>query len=625
MLIDNILLLRDRFPDIRHYFSRHEDDLNLDRLEVLQSKSGNETLRYTFKNKQLMIHSMYDPIRESERLIASHQEKINDDTHIFFYGIGMGYHIEKFQELFPNNTYSLYEPIPEVFFEMTRLRELKNILSKSTRSLYIDEHDRQTLAYLEEFNTSNNNIHLIVLPSYKNIAREKYEQFHKNIKGTIMNRRSNLHTNASFQKLWVMNSIINFETVLNTPNMLKDIELTHFEGKPVLIVSAGPSLAEDIEHIRYIKENNLAYIFSVGSAINSLIEYDVLPDAVFTYDPKQRNQNVFKKMFDKNITSIPMVFGSSVGYETVKKYDGPKAHFITSQDRTSLYFLREQINLETELVLDSPSIAVMAFQIVNKLGMSPIIFAGQNLGFLYGRRFAKGIEYDHINSEVDEKTLENAITTKDVYGNDIKTNMSFNSMRQAIERYAELYKGNTFINTTKGGAAIESIPFIPIEQVIEDVLKNPIQKNKWWISTRQYEQGEIPNKYSVLEESKYKFLEQIDQLDNIINSISRQIKIRNEIKLITDLQKFDVLYNGLNENIYYSSFLSFYIRTHVSYIANEIKRLNQETNIFIKGQDIVKSFSNFLIKCRKGNAELDILLKQHIHDKFIQGVQNEKN
>mgnify|MGYP001187642567 CR=1 FL=1 len=87
-----------------------------------------------------------------------------------------------------------------------------------------------------------------------------------------------------------------------------------------------------------------------------------MPDAVCTYDPGQKNQLVFEKMIEKGINDIPMIFGSSVGYETLQKYDGPKVHFITSQDKTSMYFLQEQID-QNDLINDSPSIAVMMFQL----------------------------------------------------------------------------------------------------------------------------------------------------------------------------------------------------------------------------------------------------------------------
>ena len=364
MLIDNILFLRNRFPEVRKFFSEYEAELQQASYNAVDSKSGAKTIQYEQPNSEraVIIHSLYDPVKEGERIIASNKEKIHEKTHVFFYGVGMGYHIEKFIETYPDLTYSVYEPIPEVFLRLSENRDLNKIINQNMQHLYVDRHNGEELAYLEEFNTSNQNIHLIVLPSYKNIINDKYETFHKNIKETILNRRSNLHTDAAFQKRWVENSIINFKTVLDTPNMLRDIDRTQFEGKPALIVSAGPSLAEDIEHIRYIKENNLAYIFSVGSAINSLIEYDVLPDAVFTYDPGEKNHLVFEKMINEGIKSIPMVFGSSVGYKTIVNYDGPKVHFITSQDRTSLHFLKDQLNLEQDLIMDSPSIAVMTFR-----------------------------------------------------------------------------------------------------------------------------------------------------------------------------------------------------------------------------------------------------------------------
>ncbi|MGM8212348.1 motility associated factor glycosyltransferase family protein, partial [Virgibacillus sp. W0430] len=357
MLIDNILLLRARYPAIRNFFSQHEKELRMHQWEVLESRVGVDTIRYRSKeDKSLMVHSIYNPIQEAERVISAHQDKIKENTHVFFYGIGMGYHIEKFIEQFPNNSYSMYEPIPEVFFAMSQHKELQNVVTKKTKNLYVDKVTEEELSYLDEFQTSNQNIHLIVLPSYKNIVKEKYEQFHQHIKETISSRRQSFHTNVKFQKRWVENSLNNFKEVLNTPNMMRDIDRSHFEGKPAIIVSAGPSLAEDIEHLRYVKENNLSYIFSVGSAINSLIEFDVLPDAVFTYDPGEINRKVFKKMIDCEIKHIPMVFGSSVGYETIEEYIGPKVHFITSQDRTSLYFLRDQLDIERGLILDSPSI-----------------------------------------------------------------------------------------------------------------------------------------------------------------------------------------------------------------------------------------------------------------------------
>ncbi|MGJ9459594.1 motility associated factor glycosyltransferase family protein [Oceanobacillus sp. CF4.6] len=614
MLIDNTLFLREHYPEARKYFREYENAIKTERVTTIDSKAGVKTMQFeTDDQKQLMVHSKYDPIREAERIISSHIESIKEDTHVFFYGIGMGYHIKKFQQLFPNNTYSVYEPVPEVFLAMSQHILLGSVIGKKTRRLYMDTHGTESEAYLEEFNTYNKSIQIIILPSYENIIGEKIKRFNGKIKNAVQSRRTSLGTNTSFQKLWVINSLLNFKEVLHTPNMLRDIERSRFAGKPAIIVSAGPSLAEDIEHLRYIKENNLAYLFSVGSAINSLIAYDVLPDAVCTYDPGKKNHLVFKNMIENNIDHIPMLFGSSVGYETLRNYEGPKVHFITSQDKTATYFLDEQLDTNQDLIIDSPSIAVMTFQLLNKLGTGPIIFAGQNLGYLYDRRYSEGIEYDFVQSEVSVNEMENAITTIDVFGNEIKTNLGFNNMRVGIESYAKLYAGN-YINTTKGGAAIEGVPFLPIEEVIESLLTQPIEKEEWWNESNAYDKSKFEHQKEQLTQSIIKYDQLVTQIESLLKSMENTVKMRNKSSIENLFVQFDKLYAELNKNTYYTNFLSFYTRVQVEFMVNELTQAVKEKDPLVRGERIVQLFGNFVRHCVQGSRELKQLIDSSLTD-----------
>src|SRR5690606_38114285 len=129
--------------------------------------------------------------------------------------------------------------------------------------------------FSEEFNA---NILLVGLPSYEKIFSKQYQDFLRTFKEIIVDKRTGFQTNLAFEQRWTINSLMNFPTTMRTPNILRDVNREKFEGKPALIVAAGPSLAEEIENIKYIKENGLAYIFSVGSAIKVLIEYGIYPD-----------------------------------------------------------------------------------------------------------------------------------------------------------------------------------------------------------------------------------------------------------------------------------------------------------------------------------------------------------
>lgn len=47
---------------------------------------------------------------------------------------------------------------------------------------------------------------------------------------------------------------------------------------------------------------------------------------------------VIQKVKDKNIANIPLIFGSTVGYETLADYNGPLLHMFTSQDTVAPFF-----------------------------------------------------------------------------------------------------------------------------------------------------------------------------------------------------------------------------------------------------------------------------------------------
>ena len=200
----------------------------------------------------------------------------------------------------------------------------------------------------------------------------------------LATKRFNLNANAAYQRKWLLNSIRNFKHLLATPNILR-ME-NRFKGIPALIVAAGPSLLDEIENLRIIKEKGLAYIFSAGSG---LVPYSI---TVFTltrpsYDPNKFD-GVYKQVFEQKITEIPLIFGSTVGL-SVEKYPGPKAHMINSQDTVAPYYLRLKDG-RTPTFYDSSTISVVLVQLLKHLGFDPVILVGQNLAFRGEYRYASG-------------------------------------------------------------------------------------------------------------------------------------------------------------------------------------------------------------------------------------------
>ncbi len=101
------------------------------------------------------------------------------------------------------------------------------------------------------------------------------------------------------------------------------------------------------------------------------------------------------------------------------------------------------------MVYDAPTIAVVTLQLLYELGFNRIILVGQNLAYRGKKRHSEGIDYSR---DLTDKEVEKGIYVKDVYGEDILTNLGFNSMRQQMEAYIKAFPNLKVINTTKGGA-----------------------------------------------------------------------------------------------------------------------------------------------------------------------------
>lgn len=399
-----------------------------------------------------------------------------------------------------------------------------------------------------------------------------------------------------------MNSIKNFKYVLKTPNILKE-KRGAFYGKTAFLVAAGPSLNYEIENLKRIKKDNMGYIFSVGSAINTLLYHGIYPDIVASYDPKIGNQKVLEIIKNENITDIPLLFGSSIGYETIENYPGKMTNVITSQDSVSNYYLSEDLGDQVALVQDASSIAVITLQILEKLGFSRIVFIGQNLAFQGNKQHSEGITY---SKDITESEMEKALVVEDVYGNEIRTNQGYNSMRRQIEYYISLFKdkGIEFINTTKNGAKIEGTEFMNLDELIENVL---IKGNKDILLVEDIAEKD-KNNYNLdsLKNNREKMGMEFNNIEKIIRDyhdvlekIDRLTNNGNFKQLENMYAKQDEQLRKLENNDFYKTFILPMNRVQYKFLVDNIDNLNSIKNPLLKGKKVYREFKVFILGCEQ--------------------------
>ncbi|MDY0278183.1 MAG: DUF115 domain-containing protein [Acholeplasma sp.] len=588
MLADNIVLLRKRFPLVYECINKYEENCEGSNFIHENSKSDIMTLKYLDQRMTVYVHSKYNPIREAETIINNllGKESITNETHILFYGVGLGYHIIYFAKKFPNVRFSLIDPSIEAMQLLLDSVALKSLGDSRIVNIQVGDHLADFFNNIIE--RRDQNVVICELPAYKKIFEEDYSSFLTQFKSMIKEQKISLNVNSAFQKRWIINSINNFKEVLQTPNILMESNEI-FKEKTAVLVSAGPSLNFEIENLRKIKDEGLAYIFSVGSAINTLIHNSIHPHAMCTYDPMEENQLAFKKVNELKIESIPMIFGTSVGYETLQQYQGPKFHMITNQDTVSDYFLKTLTNQEIVKVHDAPSIAVVTLELMVKLGFSRIILVGQNLAYLNERHYSEGVPY-----EVGK--VKEILLTENVDGKQIETNESFMVMKRLLEQNISNLNANV-VNTTVNGAKIEGTTFIPLEVLMRELQKNSVNMEEPFeqiIQTKMYDQKYISEQFDKLEKSydNYKFL--ISDIKDHISQLKGFVTM-NSTKRINEVHKnMDQLIGCLENNIFFTVFTLPLHRVEYGILAQEIKQIKLSCNQDKTIKKIIKPTENFI-------------------------------
>ncbi len=613
MLIENHNILRLKNRPLLDRINQH---VVVDEKVVMEpSRIGDPTLKVNVNERYKYIHSKYDPNREASQIVGRF-EITNETKHVIFFGAGLGYHIKLFIEKNPTVNFIIYEPNLDV------LANLLDVYSFKKRDKVLNIiHDKVQLQneLMKISNNFENQIKVLALPAYQEIYKGELNELFERMIDLLKTRKNQLVTNISFQKRWTINAIKNFPSMLKTPNILKDIDRSLFEGIPAIIVAAGPSLNEEFENLRYIKKHRLAYIFAVGSANNSLVENGVFPDAICTYDPQAHNFKVIQKVKNKNIKTIPLIYGSTVGYETLYDYNGPLLHMITSQDTIAPTLLNGQEI--KDIVHDAPSIALVTYQMLTILGVKTIYLVGQNLSFQNNFRYADGIEYG------DEQIKQDKLfSVKSVNGDIVWTDEGYNRMRQQLESYINGTPNVEVYNTTNNGADIQGAPYISLDNVIKNHLttKNQVP-DKWFDRNGTYDINNVLENFKKLEQARNSFITLLNDLENSIKDIrsSKKYYIKNNIQMEKKFAKFDKKFKKMKNNIFYSSFLAPMLRVQLEKLSEGSKNIKFQTCLSKKIDLFESIFGNFINQLVEHHQAIDSYFYEL--QEFVELEQKEVN
>ncbi|NEU24995.1 motility associated factor glycosyltransferase family protein [Paenibacillus polymyxa] len=573
--------------------------------ELLTSETNKPNIVTTREGRSHYLHDPEQPVREAELFVSGFKE-VEPQAHVIFFGVGLGYHIREFLRIHPNTSFSIVEPntgVMNIFLQ--HLNENDWLAGEKIEEVMVGAITGETIGILHRLIDRVSGVLVIPWLPYRALFNAELKKFNETLYRMVSNKKEKMAINHVYEKKWALNSMHNFPFILHSSDFLH-AGSEYIEGKPVLIISAGPSLNDEIEHLRYIRENNLAYLFTVGSAVNTLVEHGIYPHGTFSYDPNEYNVNVIQKVIDKQIDCIPLIFGSTVGKHTLDAYPGRLMHIIISQDELCKHVLRTSEGNKPTIINDAPSVAVIALQCMIRMKADPIVLVGQNLAYRGEQYYAEG-----ITNSPGIPVGANSPFVEGVHGEQVVTNQSFVKMKTEMEFYINMARDIEFINTTHEGAVIKGASFQNLEEVIQTHLKGKTDDS--WLRTSSSSEYDLLFLRSRIEEHQrdeevYQAI--MEQIHHVLLGIKNKLSLKQAHMLNVSFGQFDDLFSTLLKNDFFKIFILPRHRMRYEFLYNKMDAIQNCRNPLIRGEQILLYFGDFIWKCQQDYMKI----KNEIHD-----------
>ncbi len=489
----------------------------------------------------IRLNSLFSPSNEVEKWIDN--INLNPKTPVVcIFGIGTGLFAEALLKRIPENSkLVIYEPDKKVLnyclesgkklncdtAEKRITERLEKIIHDDRVCLIVEEEDKLSFRYkLEEI---LNYLELQCLTvakhnSYEKIYSKSYLRFLREINDHRIKMLTNKNTMAFFKEHFVEDLLKNM-WAYKRMNICFEIEAILPADIPVIIVSAGPSLENNVELLRQVKGHCL--IFAVDTAIRYLLKHDILPDLMITID----SIKPVEYFSDERTWDIPCIFDVTANPKIFKIHKGRKFLFNCSNFYVSALF--NTIEKPFFMAVNGGSVATAAFSLLYMFRQKKIIMIGQDLASKNGVTHAGGVNDGSKNKET---------TVEGYYGDQVTTRSDWLGYLKWFEKAIEKIKEENslsdssirVINATEGGAKIHGAEQMSLQEAIDDCkdiegklpdydFKKEVEKLDYYLDEEEYNKLMFNHNKSIekLKEIKIKADEAVRICNNLINGIEK--------------------------------------------------------------------------------------------------------
>ncbi len=245
-------------------------------------------------------------------------------------------------------------------------------------------------------------------------------------------------------------------------------------GRPAVVVSAGPSLARNLDVLGRPGVRDRVVIIAVQTALKPMLKAGIRPHFVVAVDYHQISKRFYEGLTAQDVRSVTLVCDPKANPTICETWPGAirlmhdpvLQGVLQGGDARSL---EPACAHDTAAVPPSATVAHLAYSVARLMACDPVLLIGQDLGFSDGLYYGPGAAiHDVWASELGElctlETLEweriargrpHSRKLEDVHGKDIYTDEQMHTYLVQFEKMFadDALRGWTTIDASEGGVA----------------------------------------------------------------------------------------------------------------------------------------------------------------------------
>jgi len=344
---------------------------------------------------------------------------------------------------------------------------------------------------------------------------------------------------------YIQNSLINLPVTLMSHDL--DVVIDAFDGRPVLLVSAGPSLLKQLPILE--KYQSLFTIIVASAAYQNLKKHNISPDYILVVDPN-------KKIVWDEQSNIGLI--KDIGCDPKTAWSNSKLSFMTTH-HPSIKELMYAIGYDVSSLYTGGCVATSAFNVARMMGSNPIFMIGQDLAYTDGKARVDGYTYE-AKIRPSQKLSPRRFSVPGFGGaGEVETDPALLLYKTWFETQISQMDETIVFNCTEGGADIKGSVPASFEEVCKELTKSKITKQ-----TQLYEAKDDSQYMEVLSNGIKNLIADVSSYRDSLTSALRILSKRISPKGI-NLKKLDAANAEIREVANHVKFLC------DSYSAKEIK------------------------------------------------------